>query len=216
MKEDYFQDALSNFTFDVASGGAIRHLADLGYTAKEIMKKLDFPTPYERVQKTVWEHFLDNGVVLLQEPGSPKQWEKNVFVREYDKYGRASFRRVPQAEGAGQTEPVRWKEWHFECHGKYERFASCLEEKCAENGEKTAYISWDFGVQSRKNPAGFLEMLQVLEEKQREYILGLPWENKICCHRLDQRMREVAARLYESGEYHGTAWFMKLSEKVIF
>ncbi len=28
-KQTYFQTALANFTFDVASGGAIRHLADL-------------------------------------------------------------------------------------------------------------------------------------------------------------------------------------------
>lgn len=42
-KQTYFQTALANFTFDVASGGAIRHLADLDYTAAQIMKRLDFP-----------------------------------------------------------------------------------------------------------------------------------------------------------------------------
>lgn len=31
-KENYFQKALSNFTFEVASDGAIRHLAEHGYT----------------------------------------------------------------------------------------------------------------------------------------------------------------------------------------
>ena len=28
----YFQKALSDFTYDAASGGAIRHLTDTGYT----------------------------------------------------------------------------------------------------------------------------------------------------------------------------------------
>lgn len=64
-KQSYFQTALANFTFDVASGGAIRHLADLGYTVTQITKRLDFPTPYDRVQQTVWEYFLQTGILRL-------------------------------------------------------------------------------------------------------------------------------------------------------
>lgn len=37
--KDYFQNALSNFTHEVASGGAIRHLAEPGYTVKQITEK---------------------------------------------------------------------------------------------------------------------------------------------------------------------------------
>lgn len=37
-----FQSALSDFTYDVACGGAIRHLADLGYTVHQITERLDF------------------------------------------------------------------------------------------------------------------------------------------------------------------------------
>ena len=44
-EQEYFKNALSNFMFEAASGGAIRHLADLGYTVKQISKKLEFPTP---------------------------------------------------------------------------------------------------------------------------------------------------------------------------
>lgn len=33
MKEDYFQDALSNFTFDVASGGALYESGEYHGTA---------------------------------------------------------------------------------------------------------------------------------------------------------------------------------------
>ena len=35
-QQKYLKKALSDFTFDVASGGAIRHLADRGYTVQEI------------------------------------------------------------------------------------------------------------------------------------------------------------------------------------
>lgn len=93
-QQEYFQQALSNFMFDVASGGAIRHLADLGYTVEQIRKHLDFPTPYDRIQKTVWEHLLQTGVLRLQEPGTAKRQEQYEFVTEYDEYGRKSFRRV--------------------------------------------------------------------------------------------------------------------------
>jgi len=58
MKQsETFSKILANFTHDVASGDAIRHLADKGHTVKEITEALDFPTPKERVQKTVWEHY---------------------------------------------------------------------------------------------------------------------------------------------------------------
>ena len=94
----YFQKALSDFTYDAASGGAIRHLTDTGYTVKQIMETLTYPTPYERVQKTVWKHLLDTGTILLDIPGTEKQHEKITYVREYNKYGKASFRKVVEKQ----------------------------------------------------------------------------------------------------------------------
>ena len=110
-KQEYFKTALSNFTYEAASGGAIRHLADLGYTVKQIAAQISFPTPYERIQKTVWEHFLDTHVILEEEPGSGKQRETAAYVRDYDAYGRASFRRVSDREM--QKTEIAWKEKCF-------------------------------------------------------------------------------------------------------
>ena len=45
-----FNNALKNFTFDMASRGAIRHLFDLGLTAGEIHDELTFPTPVEAIR----------------------------------------------------------------------------------------------------------------------------------------------------------------------
>ena len=42
-EQDFFKSALSNFTHEAASGGAIRHLADLGYTVDWITRELTFP-----------------------------------------------------------------------------------------------------------------------------------------------------------------------------
>jgi hypothetical protein len=58
-EKDVFREALNNFTFDVASGGAIAHLADSGFMPREIQKRLDFPTPYERVR----EAYLRRGIL---------------------------------------------------------------------------------------------------------------------------------------------------------
>lgn len=98
--EKYFEKALSDFTFDVASGGAIRHLTDRGYPVPQIRKMLDFPTPYERVQQTVWEHLLAQGVLRLEEPGNGEAQEKYGYVEDFS-YASCDFglqsRREPEA-----------------------------------------------------------------------------------------------------------------------
>lgn len=100
MEENrYFQEALAGFTHEAASGGAIRHLADRGYTVGEIAERLDFPTPVERVRREVWERLLDTGVILREEPGKSVRKEKASYVREYDRYGKITFRRVVESEG---------------------------------------------------------------------------------------------------------------------
>ena len=106
-EQSFFQNALSNFTNEVANGGAIRHLADLGYTVKQISEELSFPAPFARVQAEVWKRLLETEIILAQEPGGRKQ-EKASYVREYDKYGRSSFRRVVESSGA--EDQIRWRE----------------------------------------------------------------------------------------------------------
>ncbi len=46
-----FEESLQNFTRDFAYGGAIRHLADHGYTAEQILKEYKYPLSLETVQK---------------------------------------------------------------------------------------------------------------------------------------------------------------------
>lgn len=97
MSDDrYFEKALHNFTMDAASLGAVRHLADLGMTVKQIEEHLDFPTPHEMVRQTVWEELTQNGTILLTEPTGKQHQEHVRFVREYGRYGKATFRRVTE------------------------------------------------------------------------------------------------------------------------
>lgn len=210
-EQDYFRSALSDFTYEAASGGAIRHLADLGYTVKQISEKLTYPTPYERVRRTVWEHLIDTRVVLTREPGSGKTQGKAVYTLEHDKYGRASFRMTPpQDDYAG---PIRWKARRYS-EERDGSLAAYLARMCAANGEEGAYISCDFGWQGRKDAEAYAAAMQALNARQREYIEGLLWEEKICYHRLDGRMQEIAVRLCGAGRYGGDCYFMKLGEKV--
>lgn len=252
-EQEYFKSALSDFTYEAASGGAIRHLADLGYTVKQICEQLSFPTPYARVQKTVWQRLLDTGILLVEEPGSgTARQPKNVeYVMERDKFGRTSFRLTASKEGGKGAVPVCWKERSFEggeraaaCPAEHHpdmrkekagirkrrradgsdgrktpdtergrRLAVYLAGKCGEN-DGEAYISCRFALLGRQDPAEFAAVLAILNERQREYVTGLPWEAEVCYHRLDQRMQEIAARLYGAGKLQEVCYFMKTGEKV--
>ncbi len=64
----YFQEALADFMHDAASGDAIRHLCDLGYTTDAIMRQLTFPTPRERVERAVYRHLTERGILLAALP----------------------------------------------------------------------------------------------------------------------------------------------------
>ena len=93
MSDKYFKKALADFTLDFASGDAIRALADKGYSVSEIHKRLDFPTPVERIRDTVWKHFIDTGVILLDAPSAESQ-KRVTYEKVQDSLGRTSFKQV--------------------------------------------------------------------------------------------------------------------------
>lgn len=210
-EQDFFRNALSDFTFETASGGAIRHLADLGYTVKQISEKLTYPTPYERVRGAVWQRLLDTKVVLTQEPGSGKEQGKAEYTMERDKYGRTTFRLA--LSGRENAAVIPWKERTYS-REKDGAPAAYFAKLCGQNGENGVYISCDFGLWSRHEPEKLSAALAILNERQREYITGLPWENQVCYHRMDMRMREITVKLYEAGCYEGTCYCLKTAEKV--
>lgn len=209
-ERDFFRDALSDFTFEAASGGAIRHLTDLGYTVKQISERLTYPTPYERVRKAVWQRMLDTGIILTQEPGSGEACRKAEYAVEHDKYGRTSYRLLAAQDI--KTGMSSWKERRYS-REKNGSLAEYLAKMCDRNGEENAYISCDFGIWLRREPEKLSAVMQTLNERQREYLSGLIWEDKVCYHRLNQRMREIIVKLYENGQYHGTCFFLKTAEK---
>ena len=160
-ENSYFSQSLSRFVRDVASDGAIRHLADLGYSAKQIQKDLDYPTDLEHIGNVMWEHFLSKGIISFDEPGDCDYIEKVRYVKESTSYGRTSFRRV------------------------------------VENVERPAheYFLIDFGKRIYKDREAFNRQLETLDDKDRDYIDGLPWSLKPVYHVADERMKRIAKKL---------------------
>jgi len=78
----YFEQALSDFTHDMASGGAIRHLVDAGFSVNQIMERLDFPTPRERVEKTVYRYMTESGILLLNPPVGEAAMKVHLYKME--------------------------------------------------------------------------------------------------------------------------------------
>lgn len=98
----YFEAALSDFMFDVAAGGAIRHLTDRGHSVEQIMKELDYPVPRPKVEKAVYRHLAESGILRANLPAEDEkikiyilqtggESDKNKFLNELckriEKYG---------------------------------------------------------------------------------------------------------------------------------
>ncbi|MCR5282194.1 MAG: hypothetical protein K6E18_02395 [Lachnospiraceae bacterium] len=63
-----FEESLQNFTRDFAYGGAIRHLADHGYSADRILKEYKYPLSRDSIQKIIDDHLAEKEK-RRQDPG---------------------------------------------------------------------------------------------------------------------------------------------------
>lgn len=100
MKE--FENALSNYIKDFANGGAIRHFVDLGYNVEEIKSSLDFPMSIDEVALVVWKEYVDTKKICFNEEEMDRDYiVKTSYVKDYDKYGKTSLRKVETKEFVG-------------------------------------------------------------------------------------------------------------------
>ena len=160
----YFAEALGDFVHEAASGGAIRHLLELGYTTDGILKKLDFPTPRSRIEKTVYQYLTEKGILMEELP-------------QMDFMEKISLDK--------QSEVQLYK---------------TLRTFIDMDGEENAYVSCPFGTIRRDREARLQAMLGCLTSREREYLMGIPWQQRVMYHRLNSRMLEIAVCLTINSE----------------
>lgn len=66
--QDQFNKSMGNFIHEMSGAGAIRHMVDQGYSIRQIMERLDYPTPQRRVEETALKHMLKQGILLERLP----------------------------------------------------------------------------------------------------------------------------------------------------
>ncbi|SHI44938.1 hypothetical protein [Pseudobutyrivibrio xylanivorans] len=137
MKE--FNKALGNFINDAAAGGAVRHLADLGYSISKIAEEINYPISKERIAQYMWEHYLNIGKISLEEP--KPVYEKASFVKEQDEFGRISFRRVTETVDNADKEYVQC-EFGKELYKNTEDFKAFLERLEPGDREYITLMPW--------------------------------------------------------------------------
>ena len=184
-RQKYFEEVLSDFVFDVAGGGAIRHLVDLGYSLDQMMQSLSYPAPRQKVQNSAYRYMLESGLLLRSLPEMEKGCEG--------------------ANSAG-VRVIRLKILDREKLYQY------LFAKTEENGADQVYISCPFGM--ARDVGGILRGLDCLNRREQAYIAGIPWENRMMYHRLNSRMREIGRKLILRPEIGCKYYFLRTGEIV--
>lgn len=140
-ENEYFSKALSDFTYDVAGGDSIRHLADLGYTVKQIGSLLSFPMPKERIAAVVWKRYIEKGIICLEKPSDETYAEQVNYVKETSEFGRVSFRRVTEKIELPRREYIEcdFGKRKYQNPDGYEKWLDTLNSKDREYIE---YLPW--------------------------------------------------------------------------
>lgn len=143
----YFEKSLSDFVHDVASGAAIRHLIDKGYSISQIEKELNYPVPRKRLLETVWEHQINSGIIISIKNGIISGNTKGEI-----KYQEKICIKDPAA------------------------LSKKLRKILSEYGEENVYVycpckRW---LGDAKN-SGIIFKCPTLTSRERDYIAEIPW-----------------------------------------
>ncbi|MEE3468628.1 MAG: hypothetical protein VZQ83_09330, partial [Eubacterium sp.] len=199
-KASAFDQALSNFTFGVANRDLICHMAAEGYSVRQIKEATDYPVSVSKIAETVWDYYLETGVIRLDPPGADDK-PRYDYVMDIGKYGKRSFRRVEvsadECAAAADSSPTG--------DGRPAR-ATSVPAGASPSGSATgstagaaAYIPCDFGIVRAEDPRRFEQMLDTLDSRKRDYIDGLPWPPQVVYHIDNLAIREIRDILREKG-----------------
>ena len=135
-----FENSLANFINDAASGDAVRHLADCGFTVTEIAVRLSFPTEKKRVSEMVWKHYIETGRISLTEPAG-ESLRKVSYVKDEGPYGRVSMRQVVTEIPAPEQPYIRC-DFGRRLYAGRERFLQELEKLDKGDREYILDLPW--------------------------------------------------------------------------
>ena len=162
-----FNKALSNFTFGVASKDLICHMAAEGYSVRQIKATADYPVPEKKIAETVWEYYIETGIILLTDGASDPagkpviQSDGYEYVMDIGRFGKRSFRQVKVPKPDIDIEK---------------------------------YVPLDIGIYKAREPGLYEKLLAALDSRQRDYISGLPWPDERVYHIRSLRINEILER----------------------
>lgn len=152
--QDQFNKSMGNFIHEMSGAGAIRHMVDQGYSIRQIMERLDYPTPQRRVEETALKHMLKQGILL---------------------------ERLPDMEFRQIKIPALWDR---------RQLSEAVYVRKERDGEEFSYVLLPIAGLKQDGKSLFR-----LNDREREYLCGLPWEGSMVYHRLTARMYEIAMEL---------------------
>ena len=203
-RQKYFQEALSDFVHDAASGGAIRHLVDLGYSVDQMMRALSYPTPRERVRKTAYRYMLESGLLVKELP----DMRTDANLTETGD-GRGGVKTGGVCGGVKTGGGRRLRAIRLDISDR-DLVNAFLYRKISENGAENVYISCPFGKYGKALEQDGL--FPYLSSRELEYIRGIPWENMLMYHRATDRMQEIGRKLLLHRQPECGYYFLKTGE----
>ncbi len=179
--QDFFGKAMGNFMHEMSGAGAIRHMVDQGYSIRQIMERLDYPTPQCRVEETALKHMLKQGILLESLPNR----ESLSGVRP------EQGTRTEQASEAEETMINLGYRRTVICR-PYDRkqISEAIYSRRERDGEASSYVRLPLSKLKKDR-----EFLPCLSGRERDYLCGLPWKGGTVYHRLTGRMYEIAMEL---------------------
>ena len=183
----YFNNALHDMVFENACGAAIKRLAGKSFPISYIIKELVYPVSFERVQRYVWQYYLDNKTLIYPEDEKDLDYKteciygkniiiikepaiKKTFVKEQGPYGKTTFRQVIINEN---------NDLNIQTNNISER----------------KYIACDFGILKHDNPDEFKRLLNRLDTEDKAYVTDMPWENRRVYHIINNKINSIIKSL---------------------
>ncbi len=195
MEENkYFKEALQRMTRELAIGGAVRHLAKKYACVSEIMGHLDYPAPRTVVEDAVWEYYLEEKILLLEEPGQKKEEGRVRYVKEWNAYGKTSFRRVVEEI----DNPISFEKWDVKEKG-FPAFGE-IEKRLGNS-----YVEVPFAKHRKLFSECYPKAAQNLSEELCQMVEEIPWcrkaMGKAVFWRVSKDSYEISRALFAAEEW---------------